>query len=85
MDLKTAEQAGAIAIIIDNLTAFRDGIQAAFDSGLLFREVTLETGPTFVLTNIGMSAGATKQIFGAFVTALNGDIDTYMAQLAALS
>lgn len=84
MDLKTAEQAGAIAKTIDNLTAIQAAVQAAFDTGLLFREVTLSTGPTIVFLDSGISGGTTKMIFSSFVQGLQTDITTLTNQLAGM-
>lgn len=84
MDLKTAEQAGAIAATIDNLAAIQTAVKDAFDGGLLFREVTLSTGPTIIFLDSGISESTTKMIFSAFVSGLQNDIDNLTAQLASL-
>lgn len=84
MDLKTAEQAGAIASTIDNLIAIQTAVKDAFDGGLLFREVTLTTGPTIIFLDSGVSQSTTKMIFSAFMSGLQTDIDNLTSELANL-
>lgn len=84
MDLKTAEQAGILAATIDNLASIQTAVQEAFDGGLLFREVTLSTGPTIIFLDSGISESTTKMIFSSFVQGLQNDINNATAQLAGM-
>lgn len=83
MDLDTANKAAAIATQINGLTQIETAFTTAIQSGAVFREATMDTGPTVVVAGL-LTADSMKSIAKAVLTAIASDIETLTAQLATM-